>query len=105
MELNNTEIGKIQDEVVRIFDELIKNSFDETISEEEQANKYDILVEEVVYLIENIIHKNKSTVFVRHVENHLKELYKKGVNIGDGEVHCKICMKNINDIYKEEIKK
>jgi len=38
----------------------------------------------------------KSRIFVRHIENHLKEM-----DIS-GKVMCKICGKTIDEIYEEE---
>ena len=38
----------------------------------------------------------KARVFVRHIEKHLKQ---KGIN---GKVCCKICGKNIDQIFEEE---
>ena len=40
--------------------------------------------------------ENKATVFVEHIEKHLKEM---GI---DGKVMCKICGKTIDEIYDEE---
>lgn len=45
---------------------------------------------------------DRQIVFVRHVERHLKELAHKDIDIGDGKVHCKICLKNIDEIYEGE---
>ncbi|MHA1225201.1 MAG: hypothetical protein ACTSPV_00495 [Candidatus Hodarchaeales archaeon] len=38
---------------------------------------------------------SKEKVFVRHIENHLKDMKIKG------KVICKICGKNIDEIYQE----
>lgn len=43
----------------------------------------------------------KAVLLVEHIENHLKE---KGIHNG-GKVICKICGKNIDEIYNEEHKK
>jgi len=42
-----------------------------------------------------VIVENKATVFVEHIEKHLKEL-------GLKDVVCKICGKTIDEIYEEE---
>ena len=45
----------------------------------------------------------KNDVFVRHIENHLKQLKERGIsNDFDYDVICKICLKTINEIYEEE---
>ena len=55
MKLCNSEIEKIQDRTCKVFDELIKNSIDNNISEEERDVKYNELVEKILYLVEEII--------------------------------------------------
>ena len=55
MKLTNSEIEKIQNKTCGIFDELIKSSCDDNISEEERDSKYNLLVEKIVYLVEEII--------------------------------------------------
>ena len=47
---------------------------------------------------------NKNDVFVKHIENHLKQFKKQGISMKHYEVMCKICLKTINEIYKEESK-
>ena len=42
------------------------------------------------------LNQNKATVFVKHIEKHLKEYRIKG------KVECWICGKDIDQIYKEE---
>ena len=59
MRLNNTELNKIQEKTVEIFDELIKNSFDDNISDEERDVRYNLSVEKIVYLVEEIVFNNK----------------------------------------------
>ena len=39
--------------------------------------------------------KNKGTVFIEHIQKHLDEM---GI---DGEVICKICDMNVDEIFKE----
>lgn len=48
---------------------------------------------------EYTIHEERSSIFVKHIENHLTEL---GI---DGKVICKICGKSVDEIYEEEMKK
>lgn len=55
MKLANCEIEKIQDKTCKVFDELIKNSIDNNISEEKRDSRYNELVEEILYLVEEII--------------------------------------------------
>ena len=43
--------------------------------------------------------KSKGKVFVEHIERHLKDMKIKG------KVQCKICGKDIDQIYKEDILK
>ena len=56
MELNNSEIEKIQRKTCKIFDELVKSNVDD-ISEEERDSKYNELVQDVVYLVEEIVYE------------------------------------------------
>lgn len=42
--------------------------------------------------------ESKSFKFVKHIENHLKEL-----DIREGKVLCKICGMDIDEIYMEEL--
>jgi len=55
MELNNSEIEKIRSKTCEIFDELIKNSSDDNISEEKRDAEYTESVEKILYLVEEII--------------------------------------------------
>jgi len=98
MLLNNTEQGKIQTKAVKILDELINITCDGDISDEERASKYDGLVEEVVYLVEEIVDNHKSHIFVKHIENHLKEMSTEEKR--HGKPMCKICCKDIDEIFK-----
>lgn len=41
----------------------------------------------------------KEKVFVEHIKKHLKELKI------DGKVHCKICNKDIDEIYENDKRK
>lgn len=43
---------------------------------------------------------NKNDVFVKHIENHLKEMTTK--QYGHRKVMCNICNKTIDEIYKDE---
>ncbi len=54
MELNNSDVEKIQSKTCKIFDKLIKNTVAD-ISEEERDSKYNELVEGIVYLVEEIV--------------------------------------------------
>ena len=47
------------------------------------------------YVLQNF-QPSKERIFVRHIENHLKDMKIKG------KVICKICGKDIDEIYKEE---
>jgi len=49
--------------------------------------------QQIRQLIEN--QPTKEKLFVRHIENHLKEMKIRG------KVICKICGKDIDEIYKE----
>jgi len=42
---------------------------------------------------------NKANVFVKHIEKHIKEM---GIKSHSGKVVCKICGKDIDQIYEEE---
>ena len=55
MELNNSEIEKIRSKTCEIFDELIKNSSDDNISEEKRDAEYTESVEKILYSVEEII--------------------------------------------------
>ena len=50
------------------------------------------------YKAKYTLHEERSSVFVKHIENHLRE---QKIN---GKVHCKICGKTIDEIYDEEAK-
>ena len=45
---------------------------------------------------------DRPVLFVNHIQKHLKELKNRGIDTGDGKPHCKICLKNIDEIYEEE---
>ena len=45
--------------------------------------------------------KLKEVIFVKHIENHIKEM---GIKAYDSKVCCKICNKNIDVIYDNRIK-
>jgi len=52
--------------------------------------------------------KNKATVFVEHIEKHLREIEKEDIDKTQGytlkgkrHVMCKICDKTIDEIYEE----
>ena len=49
------------------------------------------------YKAEYTLHEERSSVFVKHIENHLKPQY------GE-EVVCKICGKTIDEIFEQEAK-
>jgi len=102
MKLSNTELGKIQSETVKIFDEIINITCDGDISDEEKSDKYDRLVEDVVYLVEDIVENTKSNIFVQHVAEHLKKMNR--TEKRHGKVMCKICCKDIDEIYKTVMK-
>ena len=102
MRLSNKEQNKIQDKAVKIFDELIKNSFDDSISDEERDVRYNLSVEKIVYLVEDIVVNNKANkckVFVEHIEQHLEQM-----GLSEENVICKICDKTIDEIYTGERK-
>lgn len=42
--------------------------------------------------------KNKGTVFVEHIQKHLKEVFPENANVN---VICKICGKSVEEIYQE----
>ena len=66
------------------------------------ADKYEDLPENIKefdrvlarYVLQNF-QPNKEEIFVRHIENHLKEM---GI---EGKIVCKICGKDIDEIYQE----
>lgn len=39
--------------------------------------------------------KAKGTVFIEHIQRHLKEMHI------EGEVHCKICHMTVKEIYQD----
>lgn len=43
---------------------------------------------------------NKAEIFVQHVQNHLNN--NPELNKEDKKVHCRICMKDIDEIYNNE---
>lgn len=45
----------------------------------------------------------KTNVFVAHIDNHLVEMTLKGELPVDSKVCCKICNKDIDTIYREEL--
>lgn len=55
MRLANCEIEKIQDKTCKVFDELVKNSIDDNISEEERDSRYNESVEKILLLVEEIV--------------------------------------------------
>lgn len=59
MKLTNCEIEKIQDRTCKVFDELVKNSIDDNISEEERDAKYNDSVEKILFLVEEMIDESK----------------------------------------------
>jgi len=42
--------------------------------------------------------KNKGTVFVEHIQKHLKEMFPENADV---KVICKICGKSVEEIYEE----
>ena len=50
------------------------------------------------YKAKYTLHEERPSVFVKHIENHLRE------HKINGQVLCKICGKTIDEIYKEEAK-
>lgn len=60
--------------------------------------------EELKSLIQQLKEKkmDKANVFVKHIEDHIKEM---GIESHGGKVVCKICGKDIDTIFKEEVKK
>ncbi len=44
-----------------------------------------------------LVGRNKETLFVNHIEHHLKEMKI------DGKVHCKICNMNIDEMIEERV--
>ena len=94
-------------EAVKILDTLINITCDGELSEEERTSKYDKLVEEIVFLVEEIVDNHKSHVFVKHVERHLAEHEEFArMNLKEKLEHynviCKICGKTIDEIYEKE---
>ncbi len=46
----------------------------------------------------------KEIIFVAHISNHLLEMELEGKIKKNSKVCCKICQKDIDEIYKEELK-
>ena len=74
MLLTNSEIEKVRNKSCKIFDELIKNSCTDNISEEERDSKYNELIDEIVYLVEEIKEcwKNYPNVLFGGVNDNVK---------------------------------
>lgn len=47
-----------------------------------------------------VITMNKNDVFVKHIENHIKEMNPEQKK--HGKVMCKVCLKDIDEIFKNE---
>ena len=89
------------------FIEKIRDEANKTIEEEVKDFRWDrkrweVSQGQVSHIIEAYKRLSKyeepSSVFVKHIENHLRELK---IN---GKVMCKICGKTIDEIYEKEAK-
>ena len=100
---------KPKEEILSIpFIEKIRDEANKTIEEEVKdfgwdRKRWEVNQGQVRHIIEAYKRLNKyeepSSVFVKHIENHLREL-----KISD-KVACKICGKTIDEIYEEERKR
>lgn len=61
-------------------------------------NRTDYLIMKVH--LRSLLQKCKNTLFVEHIQRHLKEM---NITSHDGNVCCKICEKDIDEIVEQEV--